>query len=137
MRSRGVVQHDPNGLNVNADRRRLMNVENSNATSPMTLLQNMFDVEMSFMKSETKDVLLLARAFHHDVVIHEPESLPYRGDWRGLQGVADLFQKMHETFSDMRVDELSCSAMGETIFVSCILTATSRKSAAVIRQPFA
>jgi hypothetical protein len=62
----------------------------------MELLGRMFEVEMSFVQSERKDIAALARAFHGEVVVHEPASLPYAGEWRGLAGVAALFGKMRE-----------------------------------------
>ena len=113
----------------------MLRSQNTNA-SPMQLLETMFDAEMSFMRSEPKDVRLLVRAFHPDVVVHEPVSRPYAGDWRGLNGVADLIRKMNETFSEMRVEGLQCSAKQEAIFVSCTLHLTSRATDIVLQQPF-
>ena len=58
------------------------------------LVERMFAAEFAFMKSGGQDPGLLAEAFHRDVVVHEPASLPYSGDWRGLAGVADLIRHM-------------------------------------------
>jgi len=107
------------------------------ARTPMDLLENMFGAEMSFMKAGAQEVSLLAKAFHADVVIHEPASLPYAGVWKGLEGIASLFRKMSETFSDMRIEDLKCAETGDTIFVACTLCMTSRETGISFQQPFA
>jgi hypothetical protein len=66
--------------------------------SAMELLERMFEVEMRFIQAEARDLEPLAHAFHSDVVVHEPRSLPYAGDWKGLDGVGALFGKMRETW---------------------------------------
>lgn len=104
---------------------------------PLKMLQRMFEVEMSFMQSESRDIAILAKAFHPDVVIHEPTSLPYSGDWKGLPGIAALMRAMSQTFSKMAVEDLSCSGSAEKLHVSCFLHMTSRTTGVEIRQPFA
>jgi ketosteroid isomerase-like protein len=103
----------------------------------MQLLENMFAVEMRFLKSDAKDPDALSTAFHPDVVVHKPESLPYPGDWRGLAGVGALLRKMSEVWSDLRVDGLEAAQSGNTVFMTCTLHLTSRDNGNVIRQPFA
>jgi ketosteroid isomerase-like protein len=103
----------------------------------MQLLERMFEVEMKFIRSGSNDVEALAEAFHSDVVIHEPASLPYPGDWKGLEGVGALFGKMREVWSDMRVDDLTATREGDTVFMACTLHITSRTTGAAIIQPFA
>ena len=80
----------------------------------LQLLERMFEVEMKFIRLESNDVEALAKAFHSDVVVHEPASLPYPGDWKGLEGVGALFGKMREVWSDMRVDDLTAAREGDT-----------------------
>ena len=59
----------------------------------LQLLERMFEVEMKFIRSGSNNVEAHAEAFHSDVVVHEPASLPYPGDWKGLEGVGALFGK--------------------------------------------
>ena len=103
----------------------------------MQLLQRMFEVEMNFMKSDAHDVQTLADAFHPDVVVHEPASLPYAGDWRGLEGLGALFHRMNEVWSAMSVDDLEALGSGDTVLMTCRLTLTARSNAVRITQPFA
>jgi ketosteroid isomerase-like protein len=106
-------------------------------TSATTLLERMFEVELRFVGSDSADVALLASAFHPDVVVHEPKSLPYAGDWRGLDGIGALFREMREVWSNLAVDDLEATRDGDTVFMTCTLHLTSRASGATITQPFA
>jgi ketosteroid isomerase-like protein len=112
--------------------------ENTQIQLPaMQLLERMFEVEMKFIRSGSDDVDALAEAFHPNVVVHEPTSLPYPGDWKGLKGVGALFLKMQEVWSDIRVEGLTAAREGDTVFMACTLHLTSRTSGVAIKQPFA
>lgn len=110
---------------------------NCDCTDAMPLLERMFEVELGFVNSDAKDVQSLARAFHPDVVVHEPASLPYAGDWKGLEGIAGLLGRMSEVWSDMAVADMTAARVEDTVFMSCTLKLTSRATGAVIVQPFA
>ena len=105
--------------------------------SAMELLERMFELEMRFVQSEARDSAQLASAFHPDVVVHEPRSLPYSGDWKGLDGVGALFGRMREIWSDMKVENLEAVRAGDTVFMTCTLHLTSRTRGTTITQPFA
>jgi ketosteroid isomerase-like protein len=114
-----------------------MSTTSADPKTAMQLLSHMFEVEMSFLKSDAKDIKALASAFHEDVVVHEPASLPYAGDWRGLKGVGALLRKMSEVWSDVSVDDLEAVRSGDTVFMACTLRLTSRADGTAIKQPFA
>jgi ketosteroid isomerase-like protein len=103
----------------------------------MELLENMFEVEMRFLQSGSENLDMLAGAFHADVVVHEPRSLPYAGDWNGLDGVGALFRKMREIWSDVAVEGLQAAQSDDMVFMSCTLSLTSRARGATVKQPFA
>lgn len=107
------------------------------ANKAMVLLTRMFTVEMGFMGSPGKDTDVLASAFHRDVVVHIPASLPYSGDWHGLDGLGKLFSRMHDVWSAMTVEDMTATIDGETLFMSGTLVATARRSGREICQPFA
>lgn len=114
-----------------------MSTNSDGQSTAMQLLERMFEVEMSFLKSDVKDVAILASAFHGDVVVHEPASLPYAGDWRGLKGIGELFRRMSDVWSDVRVEALEAVQSDNTVFMACTLYLTSRANGATIKQPFA
>jgi ketosteroid isomerase-like protein len=103
----------------------------------MQLLTRMFEVEMSFVGADRQDFDALATAFHRDVVIHEPASLPYAGDWRGLEGLGALFRRMRQVWSEMEVEGLQAARSGDIVFMTCTLRLTSRANGTTIEQPFA
>lgn len=105
--------------------------------SAMELLERMFAVELRFLQQDEADLSLLATAFHPDVVVHEPASLPYAGDWRGLDGIGRLFRTMRETWSNLSVDGLQAAKSGDTVFMTCTLRLTARSSGRTLTQPFA
>jgi hypothetical protein len=80
---------------------------------------------------------MLASAFHGNAVVHEPASLPYAGDWQGLEGIGTLFRRMSDTWSDVRVEDLEGMHSDNTVFMTCTLYLTARASGATIKQPFA
>jgi ketosteroid isomerase-like protein len=114
-----------------------MTQQSGDQHSAMQLLERMFAVEMAFLNAETEDLGALAGAFHPDVVVHEPSSLPYAGDWTGLGGVGALFRRMREAWSDIGVDGLEAVRTGDTVFMTCTLHLTARRSGKAISQPFA
>ena len=108
-----------------------------NQLSAMELLTRMFDVELRFLRSDTPDLRMLATAFHPDVVVHEPKSLPYAGDWTGFEGTGALFRRMREVWSDLRVEQLEATRDGDVVFMACTIDLTSRATGVSITQPFA
>jgi|SRR5688572_16751175 ketosteroid isomerase-like protein len=108
-----------------------------NQLPAMELLTRMFDVELRFLRSDTPDIRMLATAFHPDVVVHEPKSLPYAGDWTGFEGIGALFRRMREVWSDLRVEQLEATRDGDVVFMACTIDLTSCATGASITQPFA
>lgn len=113
-----------------------MNAHTPAEPSAMELLKRMFAVELRFLEQPGADPALLAAAFHPDVVVREPASLPYAGDWRGFDGVGRLFRTMHETWSELAVEGMQATKSGDTVFMACTLRLTARGNGAVIEQPF-
>ena len=105
--------------------------------SAADLLARMFDVELCFLQSGNPDLRMLATAFHPDVVVHEPKSLPYAGDWVGFDGIGALFRRMREAWSDLEVQRLEATRDGDVVFMVCTIHLTSRTTGASITQPFA
>ncbi len=88
------------------------------------------------MQSKDRDVNLLAHAFHPHVLVREPTSLPYMGNWTGLDGIAKLMGQMNQCFSNIQVKNLQCSGRPDRLFVSCELFLTTRTTGISIQQPF-
>src|ERR1044072_8465155 len=114
-----------------------MTRQSSDQYSAMQLLERMFEVEMAFLSAEMEDLGPLATAFHPDVVVHEPQSLPYAGEWRGHAGVGALLRRMREGWSNIGGDGPGPVRTGDTVFMPCTLPLTARCSGEAVSQPFA
>lgn len=101
------------------------------------IVERMFAAEFAFMKEGGNDLRLLTDAFHPQVVVHEPLSLPYAGDWKGIDGIAALIRKMNAAWSDMTVSKLEVHGDGKCILLACQLRMVVRKSGQIVEQPFA
>lgn len=114
-----------------------MNQTSNSSAEAMAILTRMFTAELQFMESAQEDFTEIAAIFRSDIVVHEPASLPYAGDWRGHQSLGRLFKSMHDVWSVMKVEDMRATIDGDTLFMCCTLVATARNSGKKIRQPFA
>ena len=71
--------------------------------SAEALLSRVLDAQSRFLRS--MDSECLAGVFHPAVVMHDPASLPYAGDWEGLEGVAALLQRWGVLWSESHVED--------------------------------
>lgn len=108
-----------------------------NSTKAMGILHRMFSAEMEFMRSDGNDFSGIISAFHPDIVVHEPASLPYPGDWCGYEELGKLFNTMHNTWSSMNVENMVATLDGDTLFMGGTLVATARQSEKEVQLPFA
>ncbi|MFB5760799.1 nuclear transport factor 2 family protein [Paenibacillus medicaginis] len=113
------------------------NAVSDSSTKAMEILNRMFAVEMEFMRSDGSDFSGIKSAFHPDIVVHEPVSLPYPGDWCGYEGLGRLFKIMHNTWSSMNTENILATLDGDTLFMGCTLVARTRQSEIEVRLPFA
>lgn len=114
-----------------------MNITDDKMTPAMQLLERMFDAELAFMRSASSDVATLGAVFHPDGVIHEPASLPYAGDWSGLDDLGRLFRRMSGIRSKVSVNGMKASRSDDMVFMNCQLRLICRASGAAMEQPFA
>src|SRR5690606_7944242 len=65
---------------------------------PLESLQRFYDAENEFVRAPAaeRDIAIMQRELHPDVVVHVPDSLPHGGIWRGQAGFARLFDAVTE-----------------------------------------
>ncbi|WP_165978138.1 nuclear transport factor 2 family protein [Actinomadura darangshiensis] len=56
--------------------------------------------------------------FTADVVVREPESLPYGGEWHGREGVERLMRRLREVFDAAAFDDRRTFECGDTVFMA-------------------
>jgi len=99
-----------------------------NSTKATEILNRMFETEMEFMRSDGNDFSGIKSAFHPGIVVQEPASLPYPGDWCGFEELGRLFKTMYNTCSSMNIENMLATLDGDTLFMGCNLVATARLS---------
>lgn len=71
---------------------------------------------------------VFAECLHPDIVIHEATSLPYGGEWRGLDGVAAFLAKLSETYDSASVQDRSILVDGPVAVVLTHSVVRSRRT---------
>jgi ketosteroid isomerase-like protein len=78
---------------------------------PKVLLDRFYDAEVRYMNAggaaAGADFSEVAACLHPDVVFRHGPSVPYPGDWQGVDGVARLFEAMSETWSYLDFQEVN------------------------------
>jgi ketosteroid isomerase-like protein len=103
----------------------------------LAFLNRLFEAEFGFVTSDADGAAAFDGIFDADAVIHQPAGLPYRGDWRGLDGVTRMFKAMREIWSDMQMADIEATMSGDLLFMTGRLTLESRATGKTIVQPFA
>ncbi|MDG4791752.1 nuclear transport factor 2 family protein [Micromonospora sp. WMMD1102] len=77
-------------------------------TSALSVLQGMYAAEADYLAAGgpgTADFTPLAPFFSPDVVLHQAETLPYGGTWRGHEGLERFFLAMSRTWETLEMLE--------------------------------
>ena len=76
----------------------------------------------------------VAERLHPDIVIHEAESLPFGGEWKGKDALQRLSVAMYGTWAEAKVDIHEIIGGEEYAAVILSLTMTSRKTGRTFTQ---
>lgn len=106
------------------------------AISPGTLLERFIEAEVRYFRSQDQE--FPAEEFLDvDFVLHEPESMPYGGAWRGRDGFKQFLRMMVDTWSVMGPkDSPELIEHDDTIVVLGVLDARARVTGATVQTPF-
>lgn len=90
-----------------------------------------------YARARTGDWASVEALLSPDLVIHEPPSLPFGGDWTGRDALQRLFARVMGTWDDPRVE--IDAIVGDDRHVVALLrfTMTSRVSGRTFTQPVA
>lgn len=67
-------------------------------TDAMSVLEGMYAAEAEYLAAGGATFAPLAPFFSPDVVLHQADSLPYGGIWRGHEGIERFFAAMSDTW---------------------------------------
>lgn len=76
----------------------------------------------------------VADLLHRDVVVFEPDSLPYGGEWRGHDGFERLLSAMQETWSSISAQDAHYVVDGETVIVLVTMVAEAAGTKRIARN---
>jgi ketosteroid isomerase-like protein len=71
-----------------------------------------------------------------DVVVREPEGLPYGGEYRGHDGFKTLMKNLAQHWADVSPVDMSYTAGGNVVHMEATLIATARATGREITLPF-
>ncbi|GAA3080130.1 nuclear transport factor 2 family protein [Streptomyces rectiviolaceus] len=110
----------------------------ADAQDSTAVLTGMYDAESRYLAAGgpgRASFDLLAPYFAPDVVMHQAESLPYGGIWRGHDGMTRFFIAMSETWESFEIGEQEFLATGETAVVHTQVRARARATGRELAFP--
>ncbi|AWT51484.1 nuclear transport factor 2 family protein [Mycolicibacterium smegmatis] len=104
--------------------------------SAIEVLHRFYAAEAAYMESEPKDFAVVAATLHPDCVMHQPEALPYAGQWHGYQGFERWMAAFSEVWSSLTVTAPQFYSAGpDVVFVRSTVHATARANRAQLSWP--
>lgn len=98
-------------------------------SDPMTVLTGMYEAEAEYLAAGGPGAAsfeLLAPFFSPTVVLHQAESLPYGGTWRGHDGMERFFLAMSNTWEKFDLLDQRFLATGDATVVHTEVQARAR-----------
>lgn len=108
------------------------------AESPaLRSLMRFYEAEARYSSSgENADRDALLNTLHRDIVLYQPESLPYGGEWRGREGFAHWLDAFVRTWTDITPIDPVVHACGDDVIVSTVtMRARARTTGTSISMP--
>ncbi|MFH8933964.1 nuclear transport factor 2 family protein [Streptomyces griseosporeus] len=110
----------------------------SSTANSATVLTGMYAAEAEYLAAGGPGEAsfdLLAPFFAPDVELHQADSLPYGGTWRGHKGIAQFFLRMGEVWESFDMVEQEFLATGETAVVLTHVRARARATGRELSFP--
>lgn len=85
-------------------------------------------VDQLYKHARVADWEAVASVMSDDLVINEPPSLPYGGEWRGRHALRDLFSTVMTYWDEPVIEQDSLSSDSRTVVSMVRLTITSRRN---------
>jgi uncharacterized protein len=106
-------------------------------TDPYSSLMRFYEAEARYSASGlAADRTTLLATLHRDIVLHQPESLPYGGQWKGR----DEFARWLEAFVGawnhiVPTDPVFYTCGDDVLVATVVMRATSKASGSLIEMP--
>jgi hypothetical protein len=99
--------------------------------------ENVQVVRIALEALQRGDIATFLQALDQEVEIHEPDSLPYGGTYKGHEGIQRLIGALAETWMNLEALPEEILGAGDTVLVMLRLKAQGRKSGKEIDMPVA
>lgn len=100
----------------------------SSSPSPaVAALHRFWAAEERYIASGGEDFALIAETLDPEIVLHQAESLPYGGDWRGYDGFEAWLNRMGEAWSSVEAQDQRFIEQGDTVVVLLTMKAKAKK----------
>ncbi|MGY4305513.1 ketosteroid isomerase-like protein [Bradyrhizobium sp. USDA 4369] len=106
-------------------------------TPALRALMRFYEAEARYSASGVPaDRAALLETLHPDIVLHQPDSLPYGGQWRGREEFGRWIDSFVETWVDIKPTDPVFHTCGDDIVVCTVtMRATARSTGALIDMP--
>ncbi|MEU8887147.1 nuclear transport factor 2 family protein [Streptomyces sp. NPDC048442] len=116
----------------------MTHVEASSPTDSVSVLNGMYAAEAEYLSAGgpgKASFRVLAPFFSPDVVLHQADSLPYGGIWRGHRGMEQFFLAMSRAWESFDIAERQFLATGDTTVVLLQVRARARATGRELAFP--
>jgi ketosteroid isomerase-like protein len=99
-------------------------------TGPFEVLDRFYNAEIQYVAaggaSAGADFSDMASYLHPDAVLRQGPSVPFPGDWSGIDGVERFFAAFSSTWSSLDLSEITYFEAPEGVAISMRMRATAR-----------
>ncbi|OKH79606.1 hypothetical protein EB73_35560 [Mycobacterium sp. SWH-M3] len=105
-------------------------------SSAIAVLHRFYEAETEYLEAEPKDFAVIASTLHPDCIMHQPNSLPYAGQWHGHEGFERWMAAFSEAWSSLTVTDPQFFPSGsDVVFVRSTVHATARANGTKLTWP--
>jgi hypothetical protein len=94
-----------------------------------------WEAQAGYIADGRKDFAAMAATLHPEIVLEQPESLPYGGEWRGHDELRRWLEAMDAVWSAVEVTEPVIVETAGAVIVQARFRATGRESGRVATMP--
>jgi uncharacterized protein len=101
-------------------------------SAPFRSLMRFYDAEARYSASgDPADRAALLDTLHPEIILYQPESLPYGGVWRGRQGFGEWLDAFVQTWTGIKPTDPVFHLCGDDTLISTVTMRASARSTGV------
>lgn len=105
-------------------------------SAALAAMQHFYEAEELYSSAGQKNFAQIAATIHPEIVLFQPDSLPYGGEWHGHQGFEDWTQAFTRAWLYVRPRDAQVIACSDDTIVSLVtMEAQARASHKQVRMP--